>query len=97
MIIQVELSDVVLQDSVRQAVANAYLGTNYDSGQGRAAVKEQVVRWARSQDYSTVILEMAPEIIREVVASELTAVIKVEVKRQIKVLRETGQLAMSES
>lgn len=90
--ITVQIPDSVLIKTVEAAVASAYLGQNYDSGQGKAAIKDQVADWSRKQDYTVWIEQLAPAIIREVVASELSKVIKSEVKRQVKTMQDAGEL-----
>lgn len=90
--ITVHISDLILIKTVESAVAAAYLGQSYDLGQGKAAIKDQVVEWARKQDYTDWIEQLAPAIIREVVASELSKVIRNEVKRQVKTMQEAGEL-----
>jgi hypothetical protein len=91
--ITIDVPDSLLQDSVRNSLAATYLGTNYDSGQGKAVVREQVIRWARSQDYTPMIKELGPAIVREAVESELVMAVKAEVKRQLKAMKEKGELA----
>lgn len=90
--ITVEVSEEMIRRVIEQALASAFLGTNYDNGQGKSFVKEQVVKWARGQDYTVLIRELAPAIVREVVASELAATIKVEAKKQVKLMRDSGEL-----
>lgn len=90
--ITVEVSEEMIQRTIEQALANAFLGINYDNGQGKAFIREQVVKWARAQDYTALIRELAPSVVREVVASELAAVVKVEAKKQVRLLKDSGEL-----
>ena len=90
--VTVEVPENVIYEAVHASIASAFLGTNYDSGQGRAAIKAQVVQWAQEQDYTAEIEKQAPAIVRSVVADELAKVIKTLVKREVKAMKDGGEL-----
>lgn len=90
--ITVEVPEHIIRSTVDAAISNAFIRTNYDTGHAVGAIKVQVLKFAQDYDYSAIIAELAPKIIREAVASELQRVIKTEVKAAVKAAKGNGKL-----
>jgi hypothetical protein len=91
--IEIEVPESTIRAVIEQALGNAFFGTNYDSGQGRKAISGQVIRWAQDQDYTAIIEQLAPRIVREVVADELAKAIRAVAKKEVKAMKDSGNLA----
>lgn len=91
--ITIEVPDEFIRNSAITALRATFTTERYDSGAGAAEIKTQVNRWAKLQDFGPIIDAMAPAIVREAIAGELAAVIAKEVKRQVKIAQQAGELA----
>lgn len=91
--ITVEVPLETLQKTVVDALRSSFGKEHFNSGAGAAEVQAQVNRWAKQQDFGPIIAAMAPAIVREAIAGELAAVIAKEVKRQVKIAQQAGELA----
>lgn len=89
--ITVEVGAEVLGDALQTAIRDAFSYRFSEAGAGLSVIKAQADQWARGMDYTPIIQELAPDIIRDAVTRTLEELIKVEVKRQIKALLATGE------
>ncbi len=62
------------------------------SGAGAQEIARQARAWAVAQDYTEVIKAVAPAIFAETIKEVLVEAIKTEAKKQVKLMRETGEL-----
>ena len=91
--ITVNVPEDVIHTAVRNAVNNAFSGTAYDRGPGQAIIRDQVTAWVRGQDYTAEIERQAPAIIHSIIADELAKAVRALVKREVKMMRDGGELA----
>ena len=89
----IEVPDEFIHKAAIAALRSTFGNDRYESGAGTNEIKAQVNRWARQQDFGPIIAAMAPAIVREAIAGELAAVIAKEVKRQVKIAQQAGELA----
>lgn len=94
--ITVTIGDEMLRDVARSAVENIFSkGSRWEpGGTGYAEVYRQVNQFARAQDYGDFIREVFPGVLSGVVRDALAEAVKAEVKKQVKVMKDTGQLKM---
>lgn len=91
--ITVNVPEDVIHTAVGNAVNNAFSGTAYDRGPGQAIIREQVTAWVRGQDYTAEIERQAPAIVRSIIADELAKAVRALVKREVKAMKDNGELA----
>ena len=89
--VTVEVSEELVTCALNRALLELY---QYEHGAGRKAIAEQAARWAKNQNYTDQIKEAAPVVISQVVNDELAKAVAAEVKKQVKVLKETGGLTL---
>lgn len=92
--ITIDVDESMLQSVATAAVRLAYhQGDRWESsGVGTLAIRKQANAWAESQDYIEMINAIGPGIFAEAVKSALVEAIKAEAKKQVKLMRETGEL-----
>jgi hypothetical protein len=90
----IDVDESMLQNIATAAVRAAFhQGDRWEgSGAGVVAIRKQANIWAESQDYSEVIKAVAPGIFAETVKSVLVETIRAEAKKQVKLMKETGEL-----
>lgn len=96
---QITVTVEIDEQEIRQVVENALKATysigdswGNNKGAGTKEIQRQCNEWAQKQDYSLIISELAPKIMREIVQSTLAESIKSETRKQIKQMRERGEL-----
>lgn len=89
--ITVEVGAEVLSGALQEAIWAAFSFRHGEAGAGLSVIKMQADQWARGMDYTPIIQELAPDIVREAVTRTLEELVKVEVKRQVKALLATGE------
>lgn len=92
--ITVHVPDDIIAAAVIQSVRSAFSNEAYTPGVGISEVRRQVHEYVRSLDFGPLIEEFAPGIMREAIRNELAAAIKQEVKRQVKLVKDNGDLAL---
>jgi len=93
--ITIKVDEQVIKAVAQNAVTSMYkVGDRYgDShGAGTQEIMRQAKAWAAAQDYADVIKAVAPGIFAETVKEVLVEAIKAEAKKQVKMMRETGEL-----
>jgi hypothetical protein len=90
--ITIDVPDEFIVNAVMTALRSTFSREHFESGTGAAEVKAQVNRWVKLQDFGPIIDAMAPAIVREAVAGELAAAIAKEVKRQVRIAQQAGEL-----
>jgi hypothetical protein len=95
--ITVHIDEALLVAAAQAAINKAFAhARDWDEGVGAQIITRQVEAFVRSQDYSALIAELAPSVMREVVHNALADAIAREAKRQVKLLAETGKLVLVE-
>ena len=92
--ITIDVDESMLQNIATSAIRSAFhTGDRWESsGTGALAIRKQANVWAESQNYAEVIEAVAPGIFAEAVKSALVEAIRAEAKRQVKLMRDTGEL-----
>jgi membrane carboxypeptidase/penicillin-binding protein len=90
---------ITVDESQLQSIATAAVRATFHqgdrwegSGVGVTAIRKQANAWAESQDYTEAIKAVAPAIFAETIKEVLVEAIKTEAKKQVKLMRETGEL-----
>lgn len=91
--ILINVPDEFITNAAMTALRSTFGSERYESGAGAVAIKAQVNQWAKQQDFSHIIAAMAPAIVREAIAGELATAIQKEIKRQVKIAQQAGELA----
>ena len=93
--ITIDVDETMIQAVARKAVAAAFnAGDRWESaGAGAQAIRKQASVWSEAQDYTAIIADVAGSAMREAVREAVLDSIRAEVKRRIKAMRETGELA----
>lgn len=91
--IVIEVPEEFISNAAVTALRVTFGSGRYESGAGATEIQAQVNRWAKQQDFGPIINAMAPAIVREAIAGELATAIQKEVKRQVKIAQQAGELA----
>lgn len=93
--ITINVDEQVIKAVAQSAVTDMYkIGQRYGdaSGAGTQEIMRQAKAWAAAQDYTEAIKAVAPAIFAETIKEVLVEAIKAEAKKQVKLMRETGEL-----
>lgn len=93
--ITIKVDEQLIKAAATSAVNDLYkIGQRYGDGYGAGAqeIAQQARAWAAAQDYTEAIKAVAPAIFAETVKEVLVEAIKTEAKKQVKLMRETGEL-----
>ena len=92
--ITIKVDESQLQSIATSAVRAAFHQADRweSSGVGVAAIRKQANVWAESQDYTEIIKAVAPGIFAQTIKDVLVEAIRAEAKKQVKLMRETGEL-----
>ena len=81
----------IAENAVR---ATFFTGDRWEGeGVGALTIRKQANQWAESQDYTAIIAEVAQAAMREAVKQAVVDAIRSDVKRTVKAMKETGELA----
>jgi hypothetical protein len=93
--ITIKIDEGLIKTAATNAANDLYkIGQRYGdaSGAGAQEIARQARAWAVAQDYTEVIKAVAPAIFAETIKEVLVEAIKTEAKKQVKLMRETGEL-----
>lgn len=93
--ITIKVDEQLIKAVAQSAVTDMYkIGQRYGdaSGAGTQEITRQAKAWAIAQDYAEMINAVAPGIFAETVKSVLVEAIRTEAKKQVKLMKETGEL-----
>ena len=92
--ITIDVDESMLHSIATSAVRAAFhQGDRWEgSGAGVLAIRKQANIWAESQDYTEAIKAVAPSIFAQTIKDVLVESIRAEAKKQVKLMRETGEL-----
>lgn len=93
--ITITVDERLMRAAAEQAIAATFKlreGSYGGGGSGTNEVHRQAVEWAKAQDYTPLIKELAPRLVKEAVAQSLASAITAAVKAEIKRMRDDGEL-----
>lgn len=93
--ITVEIDEALLKSVTSAAVKAAFFSGDRWEGQGAGAlaIRKQVNTWVEAQDYTAIIADVAASVMREAVRDAVIEAIRADVKKTVKSMKSTGELA----
>ena len=92
--ITVEIDEALLKSVTSAAIKSAFSNDRWEGqGAGALAIRKQVNVWAEAQDYTAIIADVAASVMREAVREAVIEAIRADVKKTVKSMKATGELA----